>query len=232
MFANAPAPRVFRVAIVEDHLLQRQRTEQLVNGAEELRVVFSGETAPAFVAWLRQAPKSRHPHVLVLDLRVDRRPGVDAALVRRFLRAGLKIVVLSALSSPPLVRDVLAAGVRVIVGKRDSEADVLAAIRAAIRGEEWLTTELADVIADGPGRPRLSSQEKRALVLYASGLTVGEVATSMNVKPDTAKQYLERVKAKYTAAGFSARSKLDLSRIAWVDGYVEPVLQRLPPRAG
>jgi len=76
-------------------------------------------------------------------------------------------------------------------------------------------------------RPRLSIQEERALTLYASGLTLEDVATAMHVRPDTAKQYLDRVKRKYSAAGIPARTRLDLGRIAWVDGYVDPTL---PPQ--
>lgn len=216
--------RVFRIAIIEDHLLQRQRTEELVGAQHDLQLVFSGESAPEFVAWLRATPPQQHPHLLLLDLIVDRQRSVDVALVSALLNAGLRIVVLSALASPPLVREIVRAGVNAVVGKRDSEDDILAAIRAAAHGEQWMTTDLASVIAGDSIRPKLSIQEERALILYASGLTIDDVASSMNVKPDTAKQYIDRVRAKYTSAGYTASTKLDLSRIAWVDGYIEPKL--------
>lgn len=85
-----------------------------------------------------------------------------------------------------------------------------------------MTPELATVIAGDPDRPKLSIQEERALVLYASGLTLDAVAESIGVKPDTAKQYLERVKKKYAAVGRPARTKVDLSRVALADGYLDP----------
>lgn len=84
--------------------------------------------------------------------------------------------------------------------------------------------ELAAVIAGDPDRPRLSIQEERALVLYATGLSLDEVAASMNVQPYTARQYVNRVKSKYTKAGVTARTRLDLGRIAWADGYVDPAV--------
>ena len=55
------------------------------------------------------------------------------------------------------------------------------------------------------------------------------VETTMNVSVNTAKQYINRVKAKYTAADVQARTRLDLGRIAWAEGYVEPSLPQLEP---
>jgi len=226
---SQPNPGTCRVAIVEDHVLQRNRTEELLRREPVFEVVFSGSSAPELVDWLRSAPRDRRPHLLVLDLMVDRAPSVDVALVESLLGAGLRIVVLSALASPALVRGIVRAGVAGIVGKRDREEDILAAIRAVLRGEEWMTTELASVIAGDPARPSLSIQEERALVLYASGLTVEQVAAAMNIGRETAKQYLDRVRKKYAATGVPVSSKLDLGRIAWSDGYVDP---SFPANAG
>lgn len=223
MMPSSGAP-TYRLAIVEDHLLQRKRTEELLRSQDDFTIVFSGETAPELLHWLRARPPADRPHLLVLDLLVERQPSVDVAVVRALLESGMRIVVLSALASPALVRGIVRTGVSSIVGKRDSEEDILAAIRAALLGEEWMTTELAAVIAGDSERPKLSGQEENALILYASGLTIPEIASEMFIKPDTAKQYLDRVKAKYTAAGIPVHSKVDLARIAWVDGYADPTL--------
>lgn len=219
-----PTRPAIRVAIVEDHLLQRSMTEDLLSEDGEFVVVFSGEDTPTFLDWLSSASPDMRPQLLILDLIVDRRPSVDVAVVEMLLRQGLPIVVLSALASPSLVRAIVRAGVKGIVGKRDREEDILAAVRAVVRGEFWMTTELAAVIAGDPDRPKLSVQEERSLVLYASGLSLEQVGDAMNIGRETAKQYLDRVRAKYAAIGIPASSKLDLGRIAWADGYVDSSL--------
>lgn len=216
------SPDFARVAIVEDHLLQRRRTEQVVNSQTGLRVVASCETLPQFLAWLSSAEVSQRPHLLVLDLMVEHESNVDPAVVKELVDSGLRILVLSALASPALVKDAIRAGVGGVVGKRDSEEDIVAAVWAVLRRERWPSTEVASVIAGDPDRPALSIQEERALVLYASGLTLDGVAAAIGVKRDTAKQYLDRVKAKYAAVGRPVRTKLDLGRVAWIDGYVDP----------
>jgi len=211
----------WRIAIVEDHLLQRKRTEQILGGLHNVQIVRSCETFPEFLRWWKVADVRRRPHLLILDLMVERGPSVDPGLLEPLITSGLKVLVLSAMASPILVRQILHTGVSGIVGKRDSEDAVLAAVRAVLQNGEWMTSELAGIIANDQDRPALSGQEERALVLYASGLTLQAVATAMNIKTDTAKQYLTRVKAKYAAVGRPVSRKVDLARVVWTDGYLD-----------
>lgn len=220
--ARRPTRHQSRVAIVEDHLLQRIRTEELVTAQPGLRLVWSGETLEAFTAWLGAQPLAEHPDLLVLDLLVERGPAADPDVVRVLTAAGMKVLVLSAMASPDLVRKVLRAGVGGIAGKRDSEEDLVAAMWTVLGRGQWLTPELASVIAGDEDRPRLSDQEERSLVLYASGLTLGAVAESLGVRPDTVKKYLSRVKAKYAEVGRPASTKVELHSRAQQDGYLDP----------
>jgi len=215
--------RYWRVAIVEDHLLHRRRTEDLIAAQSGLRVVSSCETLVEFVDWLRNTDVRSRPHILILDLVVDRGRDADPALVRQIVDSGIRVLVFSAMASVPLVRSILRSGVSGIVGKRDSEDDVIAAIWAVLKRGQWITPELANVMATDSSRPALSDQEERALILYASGLSLDAVAAALNVKRETAKTYLERVKRKYAAAGRPVRTKVDLHREALRDSLIDPL---------
>jgi DNA-binding NarL/FixJ family response regulator len=206
--------------VVEDHLLQRRRTEELLESERAFRVVHSCETLAEHVRWLRTQKVDQRPHLLVLDLIVDRGEDVDPERVAGLVQAGIHVLVLSALASPPLVRRVIRAGASGVVGKRDPEADIIAAVWSVLGRRKWMTPELAAVIAGDEQRPKLSEQEERALVLYASGLTLDAVAASLGVKRDTARTYLDRVRDKYAASGRTVRSKADLTRVALTDGYL------------
>lgn len=214
--------QVHRVALVEDHVLQRSRTEEILLRESGLVVVASCSSLPEFVEWLLRAPKAQRPDLLVLDLSVDRGPDADPAVMQKLVNGGIKILVFSAMASPLMVREAIRANVSGVVGKRDSEAAVINAVRAVLRGEEWMTPDLASAIAGDAERPALSVQEERALVLYASGLTLAAVAAALGVKPDTAKTYLSRVKAKYASVGRPMKSKVDISREATRDGFIRP----------
>ena len=227
MYADAEARDFWRVAIVEDHLLQRERTEEILEKADGLRVVGTFETLPDYLQWSHTTAPRERPHLLVLDLVVDRRPSVDPETVRRLVDGGLRVLVLSAMASPTLVREILKAGVTGMVGKRDTPDMLLEAVWAVLGRQQWMSAEVAAVMAGDAHRPDLSIQEERALTLYATGLTLQEVATIMNVKPDTAKSYLSRVKRKYADRGRLVRSKVDLHRAATEDGLLDA---SRPPR--
>lgn len=206
--------------------MQRTHTVGLLDAQSGVEVVFSGETLPDFVTWLTTAPHPPRPDLLLLDLMVERGPSADPAIVERLVAGGVRVLLFSAMASPPLVRKMMQVGVSGILGKRDSEQDVVEAVRTVLDGGEWITSELAAAIAQDPARPRLSVQEERALVLYASGLTIDAVATSIGVKRDTAKKYIQRVKEKYAGAGRPLRSKVDMARAVLADGLSDLDLDR------
>lgn len=69
-------------------------------------------------------------------------------------------------------------------------------------------------------RPRLSAQETRVLVSYASGLKLDTAARRAGIRPSTAKQYLDRVRRKYRDVGRPAQTKLELAARAREDGLL------------
>ena len=217
---EAPRQYAWKVAVVEDHLLQRKRTEELVCAQSGLSVVWSGETLPEFMLWLESASPENRPQLLLLDLMVERGASAEPEQIQAVVDAGIQVLVISALASPGLLRRVIRVGVSGVVGKRDAESDIVAAMWTALGQGNWMSPELASVIAGDESRPALSEQEERALVLYASGLTMISVAEAMGIKPDTAKKYLNRVKLKYADAGRPLGNKIDMHEAARQDGLL------------
>lgn len=209
-----------RVAIVEDHLLQRRYATALVNAQPDMTVVYDGEDLPSFMTWLQTCDRLARPGLVLLDLMVERGPNARPETVKRLVASGVRVVLFSALASPPLARQMVHFGVSGVIGKRDNETSIVAALRAVLAGQSWVSPELAGLIAHDPDQPRLSDQEERALVLYAAGLSIESVAASIGVKPGTAKKYLQRVREKYAAVDRPVASRHELSRAAARDGYL------------
>ena len=69
-------------------------------------------------------------------------------------------------------------------------------------------------------RPKLSAGEIDALKLYVAGYSTDEVAAQLNVRYETAKTYLRRVREKYAKVNRPAGKKADLIRRAAEDGYL------------
>nr|WP_232531152.1 helix-turn-helix transcriptional regulator [Microlunatus antarcticus] len=75
-------------------------------------------------------------------------------------------------------------------------------------------------------RARLSEREREVLVLYVSGLEISQIAQQLFVTENSAREYLRRIRAKYTEVERPASTKVDLLRRAIEDGIVPPIEPR------
>ncbi len=149
--------------------------------------------------------------------------GREIQSVAEVAMAKVPVVVLSGVHRDQqlaLERACLAAGAQAFLSKRHDTRRLVTTLRAVV-SEPGFRSPLAPVrLEPDPGGLHLSSQEQRALVLYAAGLTVPQVALRMQLAPSTVKQYLDRVRHKSSQAGRVARTKTDLYRLARVQGLM------------
>jgi DNA-binding NarL/FixJ family response regulator len=211
---------VIDVAAVDDHPIVLDGVTGWVTAAESgIRVVGTAATVDALLAG-----PGRHAHVVLLDLELG-----DGTTVQRnvaaILAAGPAVLVLAASDKPVSVRAAMRAGALGYVLKNEETSQVRAAIKAVASGQDWISARLAYILAtdDAPDRPDLSPQEARALRLYATGMPMKSVARRMSISEETAKQYVGRVREKYSRAGRAAPTKLDLYYRAVEDGHLPPL---------
>jgi two-component system, NarL family, nitrate/nitrite response regulator NarL len=149
---------------------------------------------------------TERPDVVLFE--VIRRPGLDPiADVRSLCKAGYRVLALSRSADPYLSAALLGTGACLLLGKNQTPAAIVAAIRAS--GPRNGSSR-----PPGGDRPQLSERERSVLVAYTSGMTLDAVAERVGIRPSTAKTYLERVKAKYREAGRAAYTKLELAQRA------------------
>ncbi|MEY3407206.1 MAG: hypothetical protein RL038_267, partial [Actinomycetota bacterium] len=101
-----------------------------------------------------------------------------------------------------------------------SLVELKVALDNVLRGNQWMSADLAEHISNSINGVELSEQERKALTLYASGLTMEAVARRMNISENTAKYYIGRVRDKYQQAGIQARTKVELNRAARDAGLI------------
>lgn len=159
--------------------------------------------------------------VLDIDLGGGEPRFLDA--LAQFIDRGVSVLIVSASVNPVEIRDGIASGASGYLAKSSTPRDMVAALEIVASGGDYLGPDLASMMADERlGKiPDLSSQELRALRLYASGLKLDTVARRMSVGRSTAKEYIDRVRDKYAALGRDARTKLQLSVEATRDGLIE-----------
>jgi DNA-binding NarL/FixJ family response regulator len=206
-----------RVVVLEDHPLVREAlTSQVQAAVGEVDLVYTGASVAEAVA----AVQERGADCVVLDLDLgDGRSPVQNVI--ELTDAGVKVLVVSALGDQATIRASLAAGALGFVSKAAETSELSNAVRATLAGEEYTSPEVAAALLNAaPTSVALSEQERRAMVLYASGLKMRAVARRMGVTEGTAQEYIKRVRQKYDRAGVPLPTKTDMYRVARDEGLV------------
>jgi two-component system, NarL family, response regulator NreC len=148
------------------------------------------------------------PHVLVLDLQLPTGSSID--LIRRLRRQvpETEIVVLTMEASPLFAQQALDAGAVGFVLKDRADTELLAAVRQAAQGREYISPHVVaglealrrDVTGDG-----LSPRETEVLRLIALGHTSGEIAHQLHLSRRTVESHRARVHRKL---GLATRAEL------------------------
>jgi DNA-binding NarL/FixJ family response regulator len=205
-----------RVAIVDDHesVLLGLKAACLEAGYE---VVAVGLTVPDLV----RALDSRPSDVVVLDLSLGDGLSITAN-VEAALATGAAVLVHSIADRTASVREALAAGAAGVIPKSAATSTVIAAIATVAGGGVLNNLEWASAIdADAEfSRARLTARERDVLHLYAAGLPLKLVALELGIAAPTAREYLDRVRAKYVQVGRPAPTKVDLLKRAVEDGIL------------
>jgi DNA-binding NarL/FixJ family response regulator len=205
------------VAVVDDHPIVLEGVASWVT-EPEIRVVGTAPTVDALLAG-----PGRGAHVVLLDLHLGDGTTIERN-VTTILATGSAVLVLAASDQPVSVRAAMRAGALGYVLKDEETSRVRQAIKEVAAGKDWISPRLAYIFAtdDDPDQPILSTQETRALSLYATGMPMKSVARRMGISEDTAKQYVGRVREKYARAGRAAPTKLELYHRAVEDGHLPP----------
>ena len=206
-----------RVGIVDDHrMLLGALTEWIRSVADDIELVVVTPSWPELLT---------HPafpvDVLLLD--VDLKDNVPVAVKLATLKTtGVTTVLMSTYSDPAVVREALAAGALGYLAKSEDAETIVHALRAASRGESYISPELDLALASGASGtgPRLSAQERRVMALYAAGEPVKMVAESLGISDETAKSYLKRIREKYRLSGHDVGTKVALRKRAILDGII------------
>jgi two-component system, NarL family, uhpT operon response regulator UhpA len=208
-----------RVAIVDDHQLVLDglsaRLHEPVNGIS----IVAAETSWAGLIAHPEFPVD----VVVLDLHLE--DGIPVGTKLRALGTiGTAAIVMSRHADSASVTAAMRAGAMGFVPKTESAAELAAAIRAAADSTLHLSAPLAEAIAGFAASPDpgLGRQEQRALVLYASGRSIKEVAAEMQTTEETVKSYIKRARRKFRDVGVDVGTRILLRRYGIREGWLAP----------
>lgn len=194
---------MIRVVLADDHHLVRQGVCALLNKSGDIEVI--GEAADGYEAI--ELARRMHPDVLVIDLAMPRLSGNQA--VARVCALGLstRVIVLSMYSDEALVRQVLRNGATGYLLKGSVMEELLLAIRAANRGEMYLSPAISGMIvtdyldfqknadASSPFE-LLTPREREVLQLVCEGHTNMGIAHMLKISTKTVEKHRANLMSK------------------------------------
>ena len=193
------------VLVVDDHEVIRTGLASLLSGAS-VKIVAEASTS---AEGIKMASKHK-PDVILLDIQMPDRDGLEAIGGFKKAAPNASIVILSTFDSPTYIARAVALGAADYMLKGASRNDLLKAITAAAEGKSPSTVgELAKVAEsmakkntvdiDG-GEISLTNRETQVLRHIALGLSNKEIADALKISIETVKEHVQNILRKLAVA--------------------------------
>lgn len=190
---------MIKVILCDDHALIRRGIRDTLADAPDINVV--GEAAD--YGELRTLLRDKSCDVLVLDINLPGRSGLDVLHVLKEEGSTLKVLVVSMYPEDQYAMRALKAGASGYLNKGSDAAQIVAAVRTVAQGKKYVTPEMTLMLVENLTAPaqedahqKLSDRELQTLVMIASGKRLSDIAEQLLLSPKTVSVYRARVLEK------------------------------------
>jgi two-component system, NarL family, nitrate/nitrite response regulator NarL len=204
-----------RILIADDHPIFRNGLKRLLESERDFKVVGEACDGVEAVNMVRQLK----PEILLLDLAMPRRPGLEALREMSTDATSVRVILLTAAAEKDQIVEALQLGARGVVLKDSATQILLKSIRAVMNGEYWVGRESVSnlvqylrglVGASNTARQRrygLTPRELEIVSAVVAGYANKEIAEHFKISEDTVKHHLSNI---FDKVGVSTRLELAL----------------------
>jgi len=182
----------------------RRSLRTLLDGERDIEVIGEANDLASVLSHVQE----QQPQVLILDLGMPGGSSIEAISQLRERLPETQIVASTMEDNPAFAKRALAAGALGFVLKERADEEVLHAVRAVVRGEEYISPQIAprlDAVERSLTQDKLSSREVKVTRLIAQGHTSVAVARMLRISPRTVETHRARI---FTKLGLSTRAEL------------------------
>jgi len=208
-----------RVLIADDHQVVRHGLRQILQ--DEFKEFHIGEANDSAQAVELVASKTWD--LVLLDINMPGRGGLDALAEIRRLRPKLPILVLSAAPEAEYAVRALKAGAAGYINKQFASDELIVAVRKVMGGGMYASGMVAETLLSGLKaggekalHEKLSDRELHVFHLIGMGRSVKEIAAELSLSDKTVATYLARIKEKT-----GLKSYVEITRYAFQNKLVE-----------
>lgn len=190
--------------LVDDHEVVRLGLKSLLSNYPNFEVVAEASSADEAV----QRAQEYRPDVIIMDIRLPGKNGIEATREIISILPETKIVMLTSFAEDDLLFDAINAGACGYVLKQIGSNDLINALETIGRGESLLDPSLTQKVfkrvreasrkATDEAFAALSDQEIRILAHISEGMTNKEIAATIYLSEKTVRNYVSSILSKLT----------------------------------
>ena len=185
-----------RVLIADDHAIVRHGLCALLGTERGIEVVGEAKDGNEAVARTKQLA----PDVVIMDIVMPRKDGVEATVEIRAAVPSAKIVVLTSFGTSDKISRAIEAGATGALMKTAEDRELLSAIRTVASGGRVISPAVRKLISTDPPAPELTPRQLEILQAMARGLTNKDIAKMFGIRTDGVNEHVLAILAKLGAA--------------------------------
>jgi DNA-binding NarL/FixJ family response regulator len=205
--AREPGCSCIRIVVADDQRLFRESLAGILNTVPSFEVVAVAADGVEAV----EAVRRLEPDVVLLDVKMPRLDGIEAARQIRDASPMTRIILLTTFPADGYALEGLAAGAHSYLLKDTSTKELIAAINAVYTGVGYAASgrvlqvaerQQADIKQD---RERLTAREIQTLVMVGKGMAAKEIARALSISEKTVRNHISNI---YRKLGIYDRSQM------------------------
>jgi len=213
---DSPRSQLVRILIADDHPIFRDGLRRLLESERGFKVIAEACDGVEAVEFVRKLK----PEILLLDLAMPRRPGLEALRELSIDSVPVRVILLTAAAEREQIVEALQLGARGVVLKDCGTEVLMRSIYAVLAGEYWVGREpvsnlmqylrgLMDSSTKISRQKRfgLTPRELDIVSAVVAGFANKEIAEHFKISEDTVKHHLSNI---FDKTGVSTRLELAL----------------------
>ena len=190
---------MIQVILCDDHAMIRRGIRETLSEAVDIKVTAEAGS----YSEVREAMRISACDVLVLDLNLPGRGGLEVLSSLREANSPIKVLIVSMYPEDQYAIRCLRAGAQGYLNKAGEPADLITAVRTVAQGRKYVTPAVANMLVESLSTPEnqtlhasLSERELQTLLKIASGKRLSDIAEELMLSPKTVSVYRSRVLEK------------------------------------
>jgi two-component system, NarL family, invasion response regulator UvrY len=187
---------MIEVLIVDDHHIVREGLERIISFENDIKVVGKSVNAAEAIRFLA----GQKVDVVILDISMPGRSGMDIIQDLKKIRSEVKIIMLSMHQEEQFAMRAFKSGASGYLTKEMAPEEIVKAIRKVNSGRKYISSRYAEILADeiqGDAdkmpHERLSNREFEVMCMIGRGVTISNIAAELCLSDRTISTYHSRI---------------------------------------